>query len=254
MNKLQPMGMRGANFNIVDPEKFDTAIKLLAESIGATRAALFCADNLITWNRNLSFLREDFFANIVRDEKIDAVQRSTIWRIYILLHFAELASVVEGDFVEIGCNRGFTAEQVIRKIDLSSQGKQYYLYDLFEWKEGDLHSHLESHDDPEMYQKVVERFAPYGHVHIIKGCVPDSFSLGFPEKIAFAHIDMNQPAPEAAAWEAVLPRLSKGGAIIFDDYGWWDYSAQKVALDPIAEAHGIKILELPTGQGLALKR
>ena len=77
---------------------------------------------------------------------------------------------------------------------------------------------------------------------------------GFPDSIAFCHIDMNHPAPEAGALREVLPRLSKGGAIIFDDYGWWWYSAQKRALDPIARSLGQEILELPTGQGLLIKR
>ena len=52
--------------------------------------------------------------------------------------------------------------------------------------------------------------------------------------------------------EKILPILSKGGAIILDDYGWWGYSAQKIALDPIIEKHGYKILELPTGQALLM--
>ena len=41
--------------------------------------------------------------------------------------------------------------------------------------------------------------------------------------------------------------------IIFDDYGWWGYSAQKKVLDPIAKEFGETILELPTGQGLLIK-
>ena len=65
---------------------------------------------------------------------------------------------------------------------------------------------------------------------------------------------MNYPAPESAALQVVLPRLSQGGFIVFDDYGWWGYSAQKRVLDPIAATHGFSILELPTGQGLLMKR
>jgi hypothetical protein len=51
----------------------------------------------------------------------------------------------------------------------------------------------------------------------------------------------------------VLPRLQKGDVITFDDYGWWNYSAQKIALDPIAREFGQQILELPTGQGVLIK-
>ncbi|MED5529215.1 MAG: class I SAM-dependent methyltransferase, partial [Pseudomonadota bacterium] len=66
-------------------------------------------------------------------------------------------------------------------------------------------------------------------------------------------IDMNHPIAESKALEIILPKLSNGGVIIFDDYGWFTYSAQKSALDPIASTHDLEILELPTGQGLLIK-
>jgi hypothetical protein len=216
-------------------------------------ATLFAADNLITWNRNLSFLRDEFFIEIVRSEKNTVVEKSIIWRTYILLFFAELAALAEGDFVELGCHTGYTASQVIKKLNFGEISKTYFLYDLFEWKEGDKHTRLAGHDNVRMFEDVKERFARFDFIKIIKGSVPDSFSDGFPEKIAFAHIDMNHPDPEVGALKAVLPKLSKGGAVILDDYGWWGYSAQKIALDPIIKENGLNILELPTGQGLILR-
>ena len=155
--------------------------------------------------------------------------------------------------MELGCHTGNTAANVIKKIDFPQLNKKYYLYDLFEWNDGDEHTRMPGHKNETMYSDVVKRFADYPFVKIIKGSVPQSFDQGFPEKIAFAHIDMNHPAPEAGALEKVLPVLSPGGIIVFDDYGWWGYSAQKLALDPIAQKHGCEILELPTGQGLLMK-
>jgi len=118
---------------------------------------------------------------------------------------------------------------------------------------GDQHTRHPAHENSRMFDKVVERFAGYPFVKIIKGRVPDSFEQAFPDEVSFCHIDMNHPAPEAAALERVLPRLPIGGVVILDDYGWWGYSAQKRALDPIAQAFGQEILELPTGQGLLIK-
>lgn len=250
---LQARSMAGLNFNIKDQAKFQDGLKLIRESLFDGGAALFAADNLITWNRNLSFLREDFFLQILADPQVDSIEKSIIWRTYILLYFAEIASHLEGDFAAFGCYKGSTAEQVIRKLDFQRLGKAYYLYDLFEWKAGDGHSLLTAHDDPDMHANVVKRFADRPFVKVIKGSVPESFTQGFPDCIAFAHIDMNHPAPEAGALSAVLPRLSKGGIVVFDDYGWWGYGDQKIVLDPIAAAHGLKILELPTGQAVLIK-
>jgi predicted O-methyltransferase YrrM len=104
-----------------------------------------------------------------------------------------------------------------------------------------------------MYEDTQARFSEFTNVKIIKGSVPESFSERFPDSISFCHIDMNHPVPEAGALKAVLPKLSKGGIVILDDYGWEAYSAQKVVLDPIADSFGQQILELPTGQGIIIK-
>jgi hypothetical protein len=42
--------------------------------------------------------------------------------------------------------------------------------------------------------------------------------------------------------------------MIFDDYGWKDYADQQPAIDAFLNPRGVKVLELPTGQGLAFKR
>ena len=88
---------------------------------------------------------------------------------------------------------------------------------------------------------------------LIRGRVPESFTNTLPESIAFAHIDLNDPTAEAGALEQIFPRLSEHGVIIFDDYGWWFHSDQKIAVDEVAERFGTRILELPTGQGLLIK-
>ena len=251
--KIQPLYLYGAHFNIVDEKKFQQGLQLIRDSLNDKGMTMYASDNLITWNRNLSFLREDFFIDIFKSDKFSKIEKVTVWRLYILLYFAEVASKVDGDFVEFGCYTGHTAESLIKKLDFQKTNKKYYLYDLFEWNKGDGHSHLPAHDTDTMYKDVVDRFAGYPFVQIIKGSVPDSFSQGFPEKIAFAHIDMNNAAPEAGALERVLPVLSRGGVVVFDDYGWWGYSEQKMALDPIAKKHNLKILELPTGQALLIK-
>lgn len=251
--RLNPVGMIGGNFNIVDNEKFQSAIRLLRESLFDGGQTMFCADNLITWNKNLSFLRDPFFLDNLKDKNVSDVEKGIVWRNYVLLYFAEIASHVEGDFLELGCYTGHTASRLVRKLDLGALGKKYYLYDLFGWVDGDEHTLLPGHNNSKMFEDVVSRFSDYPYVRVIRGSVPESFAQGFPERIAFAHIDMNHPDPEAGALEAVLPRLSSGGAVVFDDYGWWGYSAQKIAIDPIVEKHGLKLLELPTGQAVLLK-
>ncbi len=88
LQRIEPRQLFGANFNIKDEEKFNTAVQLLRESTYGL--PMFCSDNLITWNRNLSFIREDYFLQILSSEESDNIEKSCIWRLYILLYFAEI--------------------------------------------------------------------------------------------------------------------------------------------------------------------
>ena len=253
MSILPAIAMRGVNSNISDHDKFNSAIQLLAESLFDKGQSLYCADNLIQWNKNYSFLRDPFYRNIVESSDYSAVEKSIIWRTYTLMYFARIALKADGDFVECGVLSGTTVATVINKLNFGESSKDYYLYDLFEWKEGDLHTKFEQHSDPDLYVQVKKRFLNYPFVKVIKGAIPSSFSIEFPSRIAFAHIDLNNAEPEVASLNAIAPVLSPGGVIVLDDYGWWGYSAQKLALDPVIAAHGLEVLELPTGQGLILK-
>jgi hypothetical protein len=42
--------------------------------------------------------------------------------------------------------------------------------------------------------------------------------------------------------------------IVFDDYGWTGYREQKDAADAFMRQYSLYVLELPTGQGLVVKR
>tara|TARA_R110000787_G_scaffold107589_9_gene215612 strand:+ start:212 stop:463 length:252 start_codon:yes stop_codon:yes gene_type:complete len=83
--------------------------------------------------------------------------------------------------------------------------------------------------------------------------VPDILEGNTPGRIAFLHIDMNNAVAEIAALEALFDRVSPGGSIVLDDYGWLDYIRQKQAHDAFFAARGYQVLELPTGQGLVIK-
>jgi len=252
MLKMQQTSFTGQQFNVVDSEKYNLAIKLLKESLFDGGATLFQADNLITWNRNYSFLLDEYFLELCRDDSISFTEKSIIWRTYLLIYFAKIASKAKGDFLEVGCHTGYTAGHVIKNINFEKLKKKFYLYDLFKKKKSDENIHFWAHETTDIYEHVKEKFSNFPFVSIVKGSVPRSFARAFPKKIAFAHLDMNHALPEAGALKKILPRLSKGAVVIFDDYGWWGYSEQKLAIDPIIAKHGLAVLELPTGQGLLI--
>ena len=121
-------------------------------------------------------------------------------------------------------------------------------YDLFE---GQAYATFDI-GDLSPFEFVQRRFAQQPFVRLIKGAVPDSFAQGVPERVAFLHLDMNSAPAERAALEMLLPRMAKGAMVVLDDYGWRHYRAQKLVADELFGAIGVPIVELPTGQGLAI--
>jgi hypothetical protein len=83
-------------------------------------------------------------------------------------------------------------------------------------------------------------------VKVIKGFLP--------ERIGFLHVDLNSPKAEVAMLERLFDRVIPSGVVVFDDYGWKLFDQQKIAEDQFMRARGYEVLELPTGQGLVVKR
>ena len=103
-----------------------------------------------------------------------------------------------------------------------------------------------------LFGEVQARFAECPCVKVIKGYVPQTFAEGLPDRIALAHIDLNQVPAEIAAPRIILPGIVPGGLLILDDFGWWGYRAQKVAEGPLRAEYRLQVLELPTSQRLVM--
>jgi O-methyltransferase len=83
--------------------------------------------------------------------------------------------------------------------------------------------------------------------------VPDSFAEASPKKIAFLHIDMNSEKAEMLALEHLFERVTPGGIIVFDDFGWTCNVNQMTSELAFMKQRGHHVLELPTGQGIVIK-
>jgi predicted O-methyltransferase YrrM len=117
-----------------------------------------------------------------------------------------------------------------------------------------LHHPLPEHG-PDLEARVREKFSAYPQVKIFKGNIPEVFEDQSPRRIAYLHIDLNQAPAEVAALDALFDRIVPGGIVILDDYEWAGvYRAQKLAEDPWFEARQYRVMPLPTGQGLVIKR
>jgi len=213
----------------------------------------FVADNLITVGKSRGFLTADRFTSAVLDSSPDPKELAIAWRTHVLCWAAESCLGLDGDYVECGSYQGYSAEVILRYTD-GLGGKAFYLYDLFNPSGGDGEGHrLPAHSDG-LHERVRRRLAGFPHAVVTQGKVPEVLAQTSPAKIAFLHIDMNNADAELGALEMLFDRIVAGGIIVFDDYGWKVYGDQKRREDAFATQRGYAILELPTGQGLLIKR
>lgn len=217
-------------------------------------------DMLICLWRNLSFRHDQKFISSFYGLATTNQEKSLIWRLHTLAWAAKNALNVEGDFVECGVFKGFSSEVLFKYLDFQDIPRQAYLYDTFEGLPDKTSTEKERqtwdytmYDSETIYAEVREKFSKYKNVKITRGIVPDSFEEAVPEKIAFLHIDMNSEKAEILALDHLFNKVTPGGFIVFDDFGWTCNVNQMSAELAFMNERGHHILELPTGQGLVIK-
>jgi hypothetical protein len=190
------------------------------------------------------------------------------WRVHIGLWAANVASKLTGDFVECGVNYGCLSSAIMEYLDWNTMGRNFYLLDTFSGLderyigESDLLSGaIEKSNDALKsgtytcdIDSVRDNFSEWAsHISIIQGAIPETLNRIEAEKIAFLHIDLNCAMPEVAALTYLWDRIEPGAPILLDDYAYFGYRPQKLAMDKFAQTKAVAIASLPTGQGLILK-
>ena len=195
---------------------------------------------------------EDFYGG--KDKK----KNRSYWERHVVLWAAHHAAKLAGDFVECGVSSGIASMSVVSYLDFNKlTGRKFYLFDTFngldkrfatekEYKKYE-HAYLDS------YEFVKESFKEYPNVILVRGSIPLTLSRAKIAKVAYLHIDMNCVIPEKEAIKYFWPKLVPGAIVILDDYGLASHKEQKKAMDEFAFLEKVKILSLPTGQGMIIK-
>lgn len=189
------------------------------------------------------------------------------WRVHVGLWAAAAAIRLPGDFVECGVNRGFLSSAIMEYLNWDTRLRTFYLLDTFaglderflstEERQAGVAEKSRALLESGFYVKGLDgvraNFAQWRNVRIVPGAIPETLAEVSAEQVAFLHLDMNCSTPEVAAAEFFWPRLTPGAVILLDDYAYYGFRSQKVAMDQFAQQKGVQILSLPTGQGLFLK-
>jgi len=247
--------------------------QVIQEAILPMHRSYYWGDRMLTLDKSAGFLSDPKFKTA-----FDAIRGSHVydqytspdtisWRLHTLVWAAKNGLNLEGDFVECGVFKGDMSWVISQTVDFASKGKKFYLYDTFDGFSDKYSSPDDYPDnpnffdfankhyqDPSLYPYVRNRFSSRSDIKVLKGVVPDILLEDSPEKIAFLHIDLNSPAAEVGALEILFSRMSQGAILVFDDYGWKQFYKLKNAEDAFMHARGYEILELPTGQGMVIKK
>lgn len=234
---------------------------LLAVEAAFTRPgqpSLMC-DNLVTLSRIHSFAHDQAFVAALAAAARSEADYHNVWKIHTYCWAARSALALEGDFVECGVFEGLYSAAMTRYLDWGNAPKTLYLYDTFAGldpaysspSERDINQYYALR--PEWHGEVVARFAGYANVRVVKGVVPTALDSA-PARIAFLHLDMNAAAAETAALDRLFPRIVPGGFVLMDDYGRFEQRELHAALKAWMTEAGYSVLELPTGQGMVVKR
>jgi hypothetical protein len=247
--------------------------RVLGDVVQRYHQSLFWGDRLLTLDKSAAFYEDWDFRNALTqaDSSTGMTQYASphgiSWRYNTLIWAARICLNLAGDFVECGVYRGDMTWMITQTVDLQTRGKTFYIYDTFSGFDtrysseadfpevpGFFHFVADEYRVPGIEDHVRSRFRNQPYIVVTKGVVPDILHEVAPDRIAFLHLDMNSPRAETGALEILFERITPGGIIIFDDYGWKAFHRQKEAADQFMAAHGQLILELPTGQGMLVKR
>ncbi len=183
---------------------------------------------------------------------------------------------IRGDVVECGVWRGGSMQAAAHALLAAGDTERdLYLFDTYEGmpppsdhdvRRGDGRSAAEllatqPREGSKVWavatlEDVREGFAkvpyPTERVHFVKGLVEETTPQGAPDQIAILRLDTDWYESTRHELEHLYPRLSPGGVLLLDDYGYWEGARR--AVDEWLEQSGERLLLTRMASGrLAVK-
>lgn len=176
-------------------------------------------------------------------------------RKYTLYQLTKLTISLAGDTAECGAYKGASSYFICQR-NLEHK-KTHHIFDSFEglsaplcedgvyWKKGDLSFSEDA---------LRENLNAFSAVQYYKGWIPDRFSEVSDMKFCFVHLDIDLYQPTFDAIQFFYPRMTAGGILLCDDYGFKSCPGAKKAMDTFFWDKPELIVDLPTGQAFIMKK
>ena len=177
-------------------------------------------------------------------------------RLFILYQLAQYASLIQGDVAELGVYKGGSAKLISLVFNRKALEKRVFLFDTFSGMpqtdpDKDLHSQGDfgdtSMEDVQMFLK------DCNNITLLKGHFAKTFDAVADYRFCYVHVDCDIYGSVTECCRFFYPRLSPGGVMIFDDYGFISCPGAKLAVDEFFSDKREPLVYLPTGQCLMFK-
>lgn len=214
------------------------------------------------YNSHLTWFHDSEFLQIWSSSRFyDGHPENIEDRKFVLFQLAKAVSCVDGDTAECGVYKGASSYLILKANKNSS--KIHHIFDSFKGLSAPSLADKVSvnrafkwrkHDLRVSESEVKNNLREFENVKLYKGWIPERFSEAINRKFSFIHIDVDLYQPTYDSLTFFYPRMSPGGIIVCDDYGFETCPGAKRACDEFLKDKEEKVVHLPTGQGVIIKR
>jgi len=208
--------------------------------------------NIFLYRPHLFWLRNPEFAAVQEKWEHKGVP---IDRRYFLWQLGKLSRSLQGATADCGIAYGTSTYFFLSGLGPSD--KTHYLFDSFEglsmpskldgiaWAKGDI---CVAEDVVKNNLRAFDKCLFY------KGWIPSRFAELPEQNFAFVHIDVDLYQPTIDCLQYFYPRMSTGGIILGDDYGFMSCPGARKAFDEFFADKSEMLFEIPNGQAMIIKR
>lgn len=177
-------------------------------------------------------------------------------RKWALAQLLRLVADVPGDTAECGAWRGASSWLICDAARRGGTPRVHHVFDSFEGlsRPGEADGSFWAGGDLAVSEEACRKnLAEFPDCRFHKGWIPDRFAEVADRTFAFVHVDVDLYEPTKAAVAFFHPRLSPGGVLLCDDYGFTTCPGATAAVDEALADAPEKMLALPDGGGFFVR-
>ncbi len=183
-----------------------------------------------------------------------------IYRLYELWSLIEQVNGVEGDILEVGVWRGGSGCLLARKAVIERIDATVFLCDTFSGvvKAGRQDSEYTGGEHADTSAATVTSLATVmalDNVRVVSGVFPDETGPQVTaERFRLCHIDVDVYDSARDVFNWCWPKVSNGGAVVFDDFGFYSCEGVTKLATELSERPDVMFFHNLNGHAILIKR